>query len=113
MVPPQQSLSDGIPFGIGQDLIVDINPRDTVNLYIDNFIDLTVNIEGSENAMRLKRAPLLRVSTAAQEVSEFEPLPQDDMDAQAKLIALIAEVGLSKQKVILGWMMDIHQMTIT
>jgi hypothetical protein len=53
--------------------------------------------------MRLKQAPLLGVSATAQEVSEFEPLLREDMDARAKLIA---ETGLSKQKAILGWMLD-------
>jgi hypothetical protein len=67
MVPQRQSHPDDIPFGIGQDLIMDIpiNPRDMVDLNIYNFIGLTVNIDGTDNAKRLKRAPLLEVSAAA------------------------------------------------
>ncbi len=74
MVPPQQSLSNVIPFGIRQDLIVQIpiNPRVTADLYIDKFIGLTSDIEGLDNTMRLKQAPLLEVSATAKEVSEFK-----------------------------------------
>jgi hypothetical protein len=84
IVPPQQSLvSDDIPFRNGEDLIVEIliNPRGTINLYIKDFIGLAVDIEGLDSAMILEQATLLRVSATAQEVSEFKPLPQDDMDA--------------------------------
>jgi hypothetical protein len=77
MVPPGQSLPDNIPFGIAKDLTVDIpiNPRGMVDLYINNFTGLTVNIEGTDNAARLKKASLLGVSMVAQEVSKFKLLP--------------------------------------
>jgi hypothetical protein len=77
MVSPGQSLPNNIPFVIGQDLIVDIpiNPKGTVNLYIDIFIGLTVNIKGTNNARRLNKAPLLGVSAVTQEVSKFKLLP--------------------------------------
>jgi hypothetical protein len=77
MVSPGQSLPNNIPFVIGQDLIVDIpiNPKGTVNLYIDIFIGLTVNIKGTNNVRRLNKAPLLGVSVVTQEVSKFKLLP--------------------------------------
>ncbi len=78
---------------------IPINPRDMVDLNIYNFIGLTVNIDGTDNAKRLKRAPLLEVSAAAWEVSKFESLPWIDMAARAKLKA---ETGLSEQKTIFG-----------
>jgi hypothetical protein len=88
MVPPQQSLPTIFPFRIGWDHMVDIptNPRGMVDIYINDFIGLTVNIKGTYNVMRLERASLLGISVVAWEVSKFKPLPQDDMDAWAKLI---------------------------
>jgi hypothetical protein len=102
-------LEDDIPFGIGRDLIVDIpvDPRGTVDLYIDNFCGLTVDID--DNALRLKKAPLLAVGSAAREVAEIEPLPRDDIKARQKLIA---EAGLTEIKTFLGWLIDFRLMTI-
>jgi hypothetical protein len=74
-------LDNDIPFGIGRDLIVDIpvDPRGTVDLYINDLCGLTVDIDN--NATRLERAPLLALGSAAQEVAEIEPLPRDDIEA--------------------------------
>jgi hypothetical protein len=77
LIPPKCTLPDNVPFGIGRDLIVDIpiNPCGTVDVYIDNFIGLTVDLEGSDNTTCLERAPLLGLMVVLQEVSPFEPLP--------------------------------------
>jgi hypothetical protein len=109
LVPNKIILEDGIPFGIGRDLIVDItvDPRGTVDLYIDDFCGLTVDID--DNATCLKRAPLLALVSAAREVAEIEPLPRDDIEARPKLIA---EAGLTKIKTFLGWLIDFRRMTI-
>jgi hypothetical protein len=92
-VPNKIVLADDTPFGIGRDLIVDIpvNPRGTVDLYINGFVGLTVDI--NDNTVRLKQALLLAVGSAAQEVLEVEPLTRDDMEARPKLIA---ETGLTE-----------------
>ena len=52
-------MEDNTPFGIGQDLIVEIpvDPRGTVDLYVDDFCGLMVDID--DNATRLERAPFL------------------------------------------------------
>ena len=102
-------MEDGIPFGIGRDLIVDIpvDSRGIVDLYIDDFCGLTVDID--DNATRLERAPLLALVSAAQEVAEIEPLSQDVIEAQP---TLIAEAGLTKIKTFLGWLIDFRRMTI-
>ena len=52
-------MDDDNPFGIGQDLIVEIpvDPRGRVNIYNDDYCGLTVDID--DNATRLERAPLL------------------------------------------------------
>jgi hypothetical protein len=109
LVPNKITLKDDIPFGIGRDLIVDIpvGSRGTVDLYIDNFCGLMVDID--DNATRLKRAPLLALVSAAREVTEIEPLPRNDIEARPKLIA---EAGLTKIKTFLGWLIDFRRMTI-
>ena len=65
LVPNKITLEDDTPFGIGRDLIVNIpvNSRGTVDLYIDNFCGLMVDID--DNATRLERAPLLALVSAA------------------------------------------------
>jgi hypothetical protein len=66
LIPPKCTLPDNVPFGIGCDLIVDIpvNLHGTINVYIDNFIGLTVNLKGSDNTTPLEHAPLLSVVQA-------------------------------------------------
>ena len=65
LVPNKIILDDDIPFGIGRDLIVNIpvDPRGTVDLYIDDFRGLTVDINNNE--LRLERAPLLALGSTA------------------------------------------------
>ncbi len=88
-------MEDDIPFGIGRDLIVDIqvDSRGIVNLYFDDFCGLTVDID--DNATRFERAPLFVLVSAAREVAEIEPLPCNDIEARPKLIA---EEGLTEIK---------------
>ena len=63
----------------------------------------------NDNAARFKRAPLLAIVSAAQEVVEIEPLCHDDIEARPKLIA---EAGLTEIKNFLGWLIDFRWMTI-
>ena len=111
-VPPKETLDDDTPFGIRRDLIVDIpvDARGIVDLYIDDFIGLTVDLNNTDNSTRLEHAPLIGLTAVSQEVSPFEPLPRDDMDARNKLIA---EMGLSESKIILGWLLNFRTMTIS
>ncbi len=57
-VPPKEllPLPDNVPFGIGRDLIVEIpiNMRGTVDMYIDDFIGLTVDLDKKDNAICLE-----------------------------------------------------------
>ena len=110
-VPAKQTLPDDVPFGIGKDLIVNIpvDARGTVDVYIDDFIGLYVDLENTDNATHLERAPLLGLTMVSRKVSPFEPLPHDDMDARAKLKA---ETGLTEIQVILGWLLNFRTMTI-
>ncbi len=51
LVPPPELLDNSIPFAKGLELIVDIevNPRGTTDSYIDDFVSLTVDEEGTDN----------------------------------------------------------------
>jgi hypothetical protein len=51
-VPPKELLPDDVPFGISSNLIINIpiDTRGTVDVYINDFIGLTVNIENTNNA---------------------------------------------------------------
>jgi hypothetical protein len=60
---------------------IPVNARGIVDVYIDNFIGLTVDLDDSNNATRLERSPLLGLTAIFREVSPFEPLPRDNMDA--------------------------------
>ncbi len=83
-VPPKKVLPDNVLFGIGRDLIVDIpiDPRGIIDLYINNFLGLTINLKDTDNAACLERAPLLGLTAVSREVAKIEPLPWDKMDAQ-------------------------------
>ncbi len=84
-IPAKQTLPDDMPFGIGKDLIVNIpvNGRGTADIYIDDFIGLCIDLENTDNATRLEQAPLLGLTMVSCKVSPFEPLPCNNMDAQA------------------------------
>ena len=97
---------------------IDLNPKKPtsapiaqpiVDVKTDDFIGLTANIEDTNNATRLKQARLLGLTAVSREVSPIKPLPFDDMDAWAKLKA---NTGLTKIKVILGWLLNFRTMTI-
>jgi hypothetical protein len=109
-VPPKEVLPEDIPFGIGQDLIIDIpvNARGIVDVYIDNFIGLTIDVNNTNNATQLEQAPLLGLTVVSREVSPIKPLPRNGMDARAKLKA---ETGLTETKVILSWLWNFWTMT--
>ena len=51
LVPPPKAMNNNVPFGIGKELIVEIeiNPRGTHDIIIDDMIPLTVDIPGTDN----------------------------------------------------------------
>jgi hypothetical protein len=53
---------------------VPVNPRGTVDVHINDFIRLTVNLKKLDNTAHLEGAPLLRLMVVLREVSPFEPL---------------------------------------
>ena len=77
LVPPPLFINDSIPFAEGKDLIIDVlvDARGTADVYIDDTIALTVDVEDSNNVQRLKQATLLAIHCAAQEKHNDEPIP--------------------------------------
>ncbi len=101
LVPPPTVMDDNIPFNIKKELIVDIevNPRETHDICIDDMIPLTVDIPGTDNLARCVAAGLLAIHATAQPKHPDEPIPREEMEARNKLSA---EVGLKEEKIILG-----------
>jgi hypothetical protein len=60
-------MDDDVPFGIGKELIVDINmnPRGIHNIYIDDIISLMGDIPGTNNLARCAVAGLLAIHATA------------------------------------------------
>jgi hypothetical protein len=105
LVPEHEPLEPGVPFAAGADLIVviPVDPRGTHDVYIDDIIGLTVDIPGSNNVARGQAAALLAIDATARPNHPNEPISRKIMYARDKLKA---EVGLSKKKMILGWLFD-------
>ena len=98
-------MDDSIPFAEGAEQIVDIpiDPRGTGDIYIDDFIETTIVIEGINNIVRCKRATLLAIDVTAHPRHINKPIPREDFEARNKLSA---EAGLEEQKTVLGWLID-------
>ena len=79
LVPTVEFLDDSIPFGEGRQLIVDVlvNPTGVTDVYIDDTMGLTVDLEGTNNIMRLERALILEIYTAARPKHASEPIPRE------------------------------------
>jgi hypothetical protein len=93
LVPAMKIMDAYIPFAEGADLIVDIpvDPRGIGDVYIDDFIQATIVINGTANAIQCKCTTLLAINTCAHPKHPNEPIPCKDMEARNKLQA---EAGL-------------------
>jgi hypothetical protein len=82
-------MDDNAPFGIRKELIVEIelNPRGTHDIYINDMIPLMVDIPGTDNLARCAAAGLLAIHAMAQPKHLDEPIPREDMEAMNKLSA--------------------------
>ena len=94
------------------ELIVDIpiNPRGTHNIYIDDIINLTINIPSTDHVACAKGAALLAMDATTRQNHPEEPMPRESMDARDKLRA---EAGPAESKVILGWDFDFRRLIIS
>ena len=101
LVPKKKVLSDDVPFCVGRQVIVNMpmDPRGTTDVYIDGTIGLCVDVGNSDNYSRLENAILLAIASAARPVHEAEPIPREEMESLAKLLA---EADFEESKMILG-----------
>jgi hypothetical protein len=111
LMPAMKLLDDSIAYAEGRELIVDIpvDARGTGDVYIDDLIQATVVIEGTDNAIRCERATLLAIETVARPKDGKEPIPREDMEARNKLEA---EAGLEELKTVLGWLLDTRRLRV-
>jgi hypothetical protein len=111
LVPPPRRLDDQIPFGKGRELIVDINvdSQGMNDIYIDDLVSLTVEVEGSDNLIRCGRAPLLMFDTCSQPLDNNASIPRETMEARNKLES---KALLEETKTILGWLINFRQLLI-
>ncbi len=102
---------DDTPFAKGAELIVDIpiNPSGKHNLYIDDIINLTIDIPGAYHVAHGQVATLLVIDICAQPNHLEEPIPRKSMNARDNLMA---EAGLTVTKMILCWEFDFWQFLI-
>ena len=75
--PSEKGMESSIPFAEGKDLIIDVPvyERGTADVYIDNTISLTVDVEDSNNVQRLEQATLMAINCASQEKHNDDPIP--------------------------------------
>ena len=78
---------------------VPVNARGIVDVYIDDTIGLTVDVENSNNVQGIKQATLLAIYCASRDNNVNETIPRGKVSARAKLIA---EAGADEMKAILG-----------
>ncbi len=111
LIPPPKFSDDNVPFGIGKELIedIEIDPKGIHNIYIDDMIPLTVDLPGTNNLARCKAAALLAIHATACLNHPNEPIPREEVEARSKLSA---EAGLEEQKVILGWHVNFCRLII-
>jgi hypothetical protein len=83
-VPPPRTMDNNMPFGIGKELIVEIevNLRRTRDIYIDDIVPLTVNIPGTDNLARCAAAGLLAIHATEWPKHPDEPIPREEMVAE-------------------------------
>ena len=89
LAPPPKVMDDDIPFGIGKELIVDIDvkSRGIHDIYINDMIAIMVDIPGTDNLARCAAAGLLAIHATAQPKHLEEPIPREEMEARNKLAA--------------------------
>ncbi len=111
MVLAMELMENSIPFAEGTELIVDIpvDARGTGDVYINDLIQATVVIDGTDNATQCECTTLLAIDTCVHSKHSNKPVPQEDMEARNKLQA---EAGLEEQKTVLGWLLNTRRLLV-
>ena len=111
-IPKRIDLPDDVPFGVGRELVVDIelNEKGMSDVFIDDTFAQTLDLPGSDNVVRVSNASLLAIHAIARPLLSNEPIPREAMAALAKLIA---EAGAEETKIMLGWFLNLRELTIS
>ena len=111
-IPPRIDLPDDIPFGIGKELVVDVevNEKGMSDVFIDDVFSQTLDLPGSNNVERVSNASLLAIHAIARPLLSAEPIPREVMAAFAKLVA---EAGAEETKIMLGWFLNLRTLMIS
>ncbi len=79
------------------------------DIYIDDLVSLTVEVEGSDNLIQCNRAPLLMFNAYSRPLDDNKPIPSEMMEARNKLES---EALLEETKTIIGWLIDFRRLLI-
>ena len=112
LVPPYKPLPDDIPFAPGKKLFVDVpvNEKGFADIYIDDVINLGIDLPNTDNLKRLDSSVLLSIYVIARPLSPKEPIPRETMESRSKLEA---EARAEEIKIVLGWQFDTRRLLIS
>jgi hypothetical protein len=112
-IPTRRPLADNIPFKEARELVFDVSPVEAEgysDVYIDDTCALGVDLPGTNNITKIKRAVLLALETAARPLMENKPIPHHDMPTKNKFEA---EAAAEETKMILGWHFNFRLLAIS
>jgi hypothetical protein len=89
---------------------IPINPRITSNIYIDDFIQVTVHLENTNNSFWCEGTTQLAIDCCTRPKHLDKPIPQEDMEARNKLST---KAGLEEEKIVFGRKLNTRQLIIS
>ena len=78
------------------------------DIYIDDTTTVTVDV--GDNCTRAARAVLLAIEIVGRQQNDNDPIPRHHLVSISKLIA---EAALEERKVLLGWVLDTRELTVS
>ena len=108
-LPPAEFLNDETPIAEARELAfeIPIDDKGHIEVFIDDLFAANVDLPGTDNIRRLKRAPLLAIDAIARPLLEKEPIPRHEMAARNKFLA---EAGGEEVKIVLGWKINFRSL---
>ncbi len=79
------------------------------DIYINDLVSLSVEVEGSDNLIRCDRAPLLMFNMCSRPLDDNEPISRETMEVRNKLES---KALLEETKTILGWLINFRWLLI-
>jgi hypothetical protein len=112
LVPPLHLLDDTIPFAVSLEQVVHnpIEPHGTSNIYINNFIQVTIHLDNTNNSFWCEQVTLLAIDCCSRPKHPHKPIQREDMEAHNKLSA---KAGLEEEKIVLGWKLNTQWLIVS